>query len=320
MHNSVLNQRGRDYVAVAALTVAMLLWGSSFAAIKVALEGYQPIVMTFGRMALGSLTLLPMSVHWKRSVEYKRGDWKIFLLLVLSEPCLYFLFETYALRYTTASEAGLITALLPLLVAVSAWFVFKERLGLLAWIGFFLALAGVIWLTLAGAGNEESAAPDSLLGNSLEFMAMVVATLYTLCVRRLANYPAFLIAAVQAFGGMCFFGVLLFIFPSQLPESFPLAPTLATVYLGVVITTGAYGLFNVGVARLGAGRGAAWTNLLPVSTLIISFFYLGERLAAWQYVAILPILAGVVLSQMTPRQPKRPANVAPERAPTPDPQ
>lgn len=305
MPNPTSNQRGHDYIATAALTVAMLLWGTSFAGIKVALEGYQPIVMTFGRMAVGFVTLLPLSVHLRKKVEYKRGDWKIFLLLVLSEPCLYFLLETYALRYTTASEAGLITALLPLLVAICAWFVFKERLGLLAWIGFFLSLVGVIWLTLAGAGNEQSSAPNSLLGNTLEFFAMVSATSYTLCVRRLANYPAFLIAAVQAFGGMCFFGILLFVFPSHLPDSFPLAPTLATIYLGAVITTGAYGLFNVGIARLGAGRGAAWTNLLPVSTLIISFLYLGERLTIWQYVAIVPILAGVVLSQFTPKASKQ---------------
>ena len=315
MSNSPSNQSGHDYVATTALTVAMLLWGTSFAAIKIALDGYQPIVMTFGRMTIGFVTLLPFSVHWKKKVEYKRGDWKIFLLLVLSEPCLYFLFETYALRYTTASEAGLVTSLLPLLVAISAWFVFKERLGLMAWIGFFLALAGVIWLTLAGVGVEQESAPNSLLGNSLEFCAMVAATSYTLCVRRLSNYPAFLIAAVQAFGGMCFFGILLFVFPSHLPENFPLAPTLATVYLGVVITTGAYGLFNVGIARLGAGRGAAWTNLLPVSTLFFSFLYLGERLTRWQYVAIIPILAGVVLSQITPKRSKKNPGSGPSQAP-----
>lgn len=286
---------GVDVIALAALVGAMLLWGSSFIAMKIALSGYKPIAMSFGRMTVGVIALLPLARRWSGTLQYKTGDWRIFLLLVLCEPSLYFLFEAYALEYTSAMQAGLVTSLMPLMVAVAAWLLFKERLGKKSWLGFFFALGGVVWLTLAG--EPDHSAPNPLLGNTLELLAMAMGTGYALCVRRLMRYPPFFIAGVQTLGGMIFFGILLLFSPGQWPSAFPLKPTLAMVFLGACVSTGAYGLFNLGIARLGAARASAWINLLPVVTLILSFIFLGERMTPWQYAAAVPILFGLFLSQ-----------------------
>ena len=111
-----------------ALLVASMLWGSSFIALKVAVTAFDPVVMVFGRMgcSLVALFLLRMTL-WRRSPQplifdrrLSRRDWFFIVLLALCEPCLYFVFEGYAIQYTTASQAGMIVATLPLAVMLIA--------------------------------------------------------------------------------------------------------------------------------------------------------------------------------------------------------
>jgi drug/metabolite transporter (DMT)-like permease len=53
--------------------------------------------------------------------RYEAGDWRWLVVMGIAEPCLYFLFETSALQYTTAGQAGVITATLPLLASEGRW-------------------------------------------------------------------------------------------------------------------------------------------------------------------------------------------------------
>ena len=105
------------WFALACLILAMALWGSSYVVLKVAFRELPPLWVIFGRMALGSLVFL-VAWRWRGRIDYRSGDWKYLLGLAVCEPCLYFLCESFALQYTSAAQAGMITALLPLLVAV----------------------------------------------------------------------------------------------------------------------------------------------------------------------------------------------------------
>lgn len=62
-------------------------------------------------------------------------------------------------------------ARLALIVAMSAWIILKEQISKHQWLGFFIALCGVIWMSWESDVNSH--APNQLLGNSLELMAML---------------------------------------------------------------------------------------------------------------------------------------------------
>ena len=99
-----------------ALFGAVLLWSSSLS-------------------SLVALMLLRVTV-WRRAEapmlldrRVTRREWKYIVLLALCEPCFYFVFEGYAMIYTTASQAGMVVAALPLAVVVAAWLLLGERLA-----------------------------------------------------------------------------------------------------------------------------------------------------------------------------------------------
>lgn len=280
--------------AMACLVLAMALWGSSFIALKLAFTELPALWVVFGRMLIGSLVFL-LAWRWRGRVDYRPGDWRYLLALAACEPCLYFIFEALALQHTSASEAGMITALLPVLVAIGAFVFLRERIAATTWSGFLLALLGALWLSLLG--EPSASAPAPLLGNFYEFLAVLCATGYTLLLKRLsARYSPFVLTAMQAFVGSLFF-LPLALASEPPPATFSAQGCAAVIYLGLLVTVGAYGLYNFGVSRLPVSQACGFTNLIPVFTLLFAALFLGESLSPLQYVAAGLVFAGVVLSQ-----------------------
>lgn len=288
-------------VAYVSLLLAMVIWASSFIALKVAFRDYDPMVVIFGRMAVASLCFLCILPRFRGKVRYRKGDLRPILFMAICEPCLYFVFEAKALELTTVSQAGMITAMLPVMVAVSARFVLNERLPWQAYAGFGLAIAGACWLS--ASGKPEPHAPNPPLGNLFEFLAMVCATGYIVNLKALTfRYPPLFLTAVQAIVGSLFYFPILFLPSTELPAAFSTVPTVAVIYLGAIVTLGAYGMYNFGVSRIPASRATIFINLIPVFALIMGRLFLGEQFSTQQYFASALVFAGIYLSQMVNRK------------------
>ena len=275
------------------LLIATFLWGSSFIALKYAIDLYHPVFVVFLRMAT-TLVLCLLLWRYIKKFQYQSGDWKYLLGMSLAEPCLYFLFEGYALENTSASQAGVIVSCFPLIVAVLAYFLLKERLSKPIVIGFTLCIGGSVALTLASP--DTSAAPNPLLGNTLEFMAMVCAGFYSVSVKHLSKrYSPLSLIALQGISGTLFFGPFLFFI--ELPEQMSNTGIASILYLGACVTLGAYGLYNYAITKVSILTAAVFTNLIPIFTLFLAAIILGETLTLMQWGAIVIVFAGVIVSQ-----------------------
>jgi drug/metabolite transporter (DMT)-like permease len=286
-----------DCVPYLAILTTMLLWASTFVVLKLVFVVFDPMFVLFARMLVASLCLGVLL--WLRGgirCHYRRGDWKWWLALGLIEPCLYFLFEANALRYTSASQAGMVTTAMPFLAALGAMIFLKEKLPLHKLLGLVISCGGIIWLTLAGSPDLH--APSPLLGNGLELLAMACSSVFVLIVKRLSShYPSLLITGIPALMGSVWFGAGLFLPGVHLPQHWPLVPVLLLVYLGAGVTLGAYGLHIWAVGRLPVVVVTSFNNLIPVFTMLCAWLVLGETLNAEQQLACLVVFAGVLLGQ-----------------------
>ncbi|WP_038149127.1 EamA family transporter [Tolumonas lignilytica] len=284
---------------ILALTGAMLLWSSAFISLKYLLDFFHPTQIVFFRMLIASACFL---FFGKKLLQfrYQKGDWRWLLIMGIAEPCLYFLFETSALQYTTAGQAGVITATLPLLASVTAFLVLKERIGKLQIMGFIVAIVGCSALSFAGQHDEQASNP--VLGNCLEFMAMLCGAVYSVSIRKLSSrYSSVVLTAFQALVGVLFFG------PLAMQHTVPTHASLlhwgSLLYLGTVVTIGAYWLYNWAISQVTVSLATAYINLIPVFTLLLAFWLLGERLNFWQGLACGVVFIGVVISQLPEKSP-----------------
>ena len=292
---SKMKKNSVDFVAVMALVTAMLVWASSFIAMKSAIASYGPMSVMFARMFIASLCFLYFIKSFRR-LNFTKEDIKYIALMIIFEPCLYFLFESNALKYTSAAQAGMITSMMPLITAIGAAIILKESITRRLVVGAVLAVGGAIWLSLSANQNEYASNP--LLGNTLEFLAMVVASGYAISIRHLIKkFSPLFLTAIQFFGGTIFFlpfGLYEFDYATF---DFNLEATLWTIYLGVVVTLGGNGLFNFALGRVEASKASVYVNLIPVFAVVLSYLILGEKMTFEGAIASVIILTGVAISQ-----------------------
>lgn len=280
-----------------AILTAMSLWASTFVVLKLVFAVFDPMVVLFVRMLIACLCLGAL-VWWRGGVrwQYQRGDWKWLLAMGMIEPCLYFLFEANALRYTSASQAGMVTTAMPFLAALGAMVFLKEKLALHKWLGLTLSCLGIIWLTLSG--QPDLSAPNPLLGNLLELLAMCCSAAFVLIIKRLSHrYSALFMTGMPALMGCLWFGAGLMLPGVHWPQHWPLVPTLLIVYLGACVTLGAYGLHIWAVGKVPVVVATSFNNLIPVMTVLSAWAILGETLNSAQWLACLVVFAGVLLGQ-----------------------
>ncbi len=279
----------------------MFLWGSSFVAMKYAIGNLDPMLVVCARMVIASICFLPFFRSFSR-LRLRRNQVLLLAGMGLCEPCLYFLFEAAALNLTSASQASMITTMLPLLVAVAAALFLGESITRRVVMGLVLAAVGAIWLSLAASVSEH--APHPVLGNFLEFLAMVTATGYIILLKKLsADLPSLFLTAAQSVIGAVFFLLILLVTNVHIPATIPSPALLSVLYLGTFVSVGAYGLYNFGVSRVPANQAAAFINLIPLWAIILGVVLLGERFTPWQFVAGALIFIGVMMTQQ--RQPGR---------------
>lgn len=277
----------------------MILWSSTFVALKYSFRYFPPMFVIFSRMIIASLCFLPL-LPFIKPIKIKRKDIYLILAMAVLEPCIYFVFEALALKNTTSSQAGMITALLPLIVAIGAALFLGETSSKKTYAGFIMAIIGAIALSFSGGGDAES--PNPILGNFFEFLAMICAAGYTLLLKRLSStYNPFFLTAIQTFCGSIFFALILFTGSLTgtiaFPTEWPVFPVFILIYLGTFITMGAYGLFNFGVSKIPASKASIFVNLIPIFSVIWGWALLDDRFTLTQCFAGALILIGVWVSQ-----------------------
>ena len=287
-----------NLIGILSLIFAMFIWGSSFIALKAAMDDLAPFTVIFIRMLAASLCFVYFIKSFLK-YDFTRKDIKFILLLAIFEPCLYFIFEAKALQLTSASQAGMIASLMPLITAMAAGYFLKEIITRKLILGSALAMIGVISLSVNA--TTTASAPNPLLGNFLEFLAMSCAAGYTIVARYLTHkFSALFITAIQAFIGAIFFFPFFVYEYFNTPMVFSVEALSWTIYLGVVVTLGGYGLYNFALTKVEASKTAVFVNLIPIFTLILAYIILGEKLSSFEFIASAVIIFGVIISQMPP--------------------
>jgi drug/metabolite transporter (DMT)-like permease len=280
---------------IAAILCAVGLWGGSFAAMRFVLQTLNPWSVMWLRMVIPMVLLLPLAGRLKH-FQYRCGDWKLLIPMVLFQPCLYFLLESNALRMTTSSQAGVIAAFVPLMVTIGAYLLLAEPVNRRSIWGLAFSMAGVAGLTLMQGDRSQAANP--ILGNILELCAMGCAAANMLVIKKLSmRYNAWTLTALQVAAGAVFFlpGLWFLIQDRAILFTPDLIRTI--LFLSIFVTLGAFGLYNWGMSRIPAGKASVFINLVPVIALAIGWLVMGEVLTAAQWMAALAVMGGVWVTQ-----------------------
>ena len=280
------------------MSVAMVFWGLSFVAIKIALRSYTPISVVSIRLffvviILGSV--YAASSHRGKLPALK--DLPLFLFIGFLNPFLAFLLECTSMVHLSASLASVIMSTMPLFTPLAAFFILKERARPFTLIGLLVSFAGICLIILAGDVESDY----TVTGLILIFSAVASGVLYTVFAKKLLNrYSSLAVVTFQQIFG-CIFFIPVFLI-REVPgvfshDVFPTGSFLAILFLAVFPSSISYYLFNDGIRKIGPTKANAYTNLTPVVAAVASFFLLNEHLGLMKAAGIAIVITGLFLSQ-----------------------
>ena len=278
--------------------LAMVFWGFTFVAFKFANLSFRPITIVFFRLTVSIFFLFGFAFFFKRLNKIKLKDQKWFLLLALVEPFFYFLGEAYGLTMVTATVGAVIISTIPLIVPFAAYYLFREKLTPMNYLGLVISFGGVLLVVLTRSGGLAA----DWKGILLMFVAVLSAVSYTMVVKVLAeDYTPITITAYQSFYGLLMFVPLFLIFEiKHLDFSMVTGQSLLAVsYLGVFGSGICFILITIGIRELGAAKANIFANLIPVVTAIVSYFLLKESMPFMKILGIFIVILGLLLSQVS---------------------
>ncbi|HWK26041.1 MAG TPA: DMT family transporter [Solirubrobacter sp.] len=281
-----------------ALALALALWSPSFAAIRVALDGYTPGAQALARFLLATLAL---GVVWARRGRRRPARADRFRLLAAGALGVtgYQLLLGYGEQRVDAGTAALLTALSPLLAVVLAAARLGERATPAGWTGVALGLAGG---ALIAVGNGTGGRPTG--GALLVFAAAVCQAAWIVALKPLlARYRAVDVTCWTIWAGTALMVPFAPALIAQAPHA-PVGADVATVWLGLGATLGGFVAFAAAAARLSASATAVSLYLLPLGGALVAWVWLAERPTAPTLVGGLVTVVGVVVATLPVRAPE----------------
>lgn len=252
------------------ITLLVLAWGSTFAAIEVGLEHAPPILFGGIRSVLGG-ALVGVLALARSGLPDLRHSWRIYAILTWWSVVVFFTLQTLAIEELPSGLAAVLIYLQPLLVAVVAWRVLGESMGTAKVVGLVLGFAGIV-LVSAGAFDGHI----SPGGVAYAVIGAVAWTIGTILFKRHHEHIDVLWAvAIPFFVG----GIVLTILGAATEGteiSWSPGFVAALAYASVIGTAMAWGLW-LGLVAVGeAGRASAYIFMVPVVAVLLGVLLLDE--------------------------------------------
>lgn len=221
--------------------------------------------------------------------------------MTLTGVTLFNLFLYSALQFTTATNASVLEAVIPVATALMSAVFLKERLHAIQWLGIFLSLMGAVWVVMDGR-FFQIISMDWNKGDAIMVGGIICWAVYSITVKQYMHlFPSH--GALLVMSGIS----VLVLMPVVLIEwylvDFSITLLLempgliaGLLYLGIFPSFIALLLYNRVVGLLGASRASVFLNFLPVITMTGAYFWLGEAISSMQILGALLVIVGVTLT------------------------
>ncbi|MEN0000939.1 MAG: DMT family transporter [Pseudomonadota bacterium] len=256
-----------------------------------------PFVLAFARWASVTLILAPLILFGAvgRTAALLRENWKLlvvlgFLGMLISGGGVY-----WGLQMTTATNATLIYSVAPVIILLLERAFRGRPIALRETIGSLVAFVGIATIVLQGTLSTLFA-----LNFNLGDLLIAAATLSWAGYSILLRSPSLnganalnLFCVIAGFGALA--NLPFAIWPLSAGEGLPPTPAAWQALGGIIVISSlmAFTGYQYGVRHLGSSIAGLFMFLMTPFGVILAVIFLGERLEAYQLIAIAAVLAGV---------------------------
>lgn len=287
----------RRTIAYIAFLAICIIWGTTFLAIRIAIETIPTLYVTGLRFTSAGLILFAIAFARgerlpRDGAAWRHELWSGILMVSISNGAL-----VWAEHYISSGLAALLAATIPLWLAViDAVFIRAETLHAGRVAGLIVGFSGVALLVMPGLRSPQR--HDFLLG---VFASQLGAIAWSLGTLRTKYRPSGVHGATGPAMQMLLGGaaVLVAAVAARPPHdvTFTVRSAAALAYLSLFGSVIAFTAYHVALQSIAPGRVALYAYVNPAVAVVAGALVLGEVVTWWMIVAMVVILAGVTLAR-----------------------
>ncbi len=284
-----------------SLICVTFLWGTSFAASKIALHELSPLNLA-GFRFIAAAIIFGSILAVKKSHIYQEDIPQLAIMGFLAITS-YFYIQYTGLLYTTSINASLLLATSPVWTTIAGIFIGQEKANHKAIGGILLAFLGVT-IVISRGKLFSLFMSETLLGDMLMLLNAIVWAIFTLYGKKImSKYSPFsAVAYMNIFGALMLLPIILIpnpLNPTSAIEqlsSITLPTIAAVVYLAALCSVYAYYTWYRGIEKIGVVRTASFYYISPLFALLAGIWLLNETITGFLLLGGITVIIGVYLT------------------------
>jgi len=277
------------------LVLAIVFWSGNFIVGRAVRADIPPIALAFWRWALASVLVMgPAAPFLIKDWPVVNRHRPILLLLAATGVAAFNTLVYTGLQTTVAINAFLMQTMMPVLIVILSFLLFRVRISRRQIIGIVLCLAGAVIVIVRG-DLQVLIALSLNPGDLLVFLAVLSYAAYSVLLRkRPPIHPLSFIATTFVLGTLML--LPLYVWEATTIRSVQLSGVtlMSILYVSIFPSIVSYLCYNRGVAQIGANRAGLFLYLMPVFGSVMAVYFLNESLHLYHGIGILFIATGLV--------------------------
>jgi drug/metabolite transporter (DMT)-like permease len=301
-------QKSKDWFLI---IVVNFMWATQVSVIRLMGDKLGPITIAFVPMIISTLLFIPFL--WAENRKRKKNErrtWKDLKYFIIPGLIGIFLMQylyTVGSTLTLASNAGIITLTIPVLVTVFAAVLLKEKLNIVRKIGFVIAIAGVLLTSLPDIKGADFSENKYFTGNLIFLLACCCCAFYNTYCKLLVdkNFTELeILVYCSVVGCIACLPFLIWVEPLNFST---LIYSGKAVFWGLLeLSFIVYGvsmlLFFYILKRMDVTQAILGTYLLPFLITLLGIVLLNEKLTATMLIGGAIILIGTLMVTVYEKQ------------------
>jgi len=287
MSTAVIAKSSRTVWYFILLALASLIWSAQGIAVKVLDPYLGPIAITFLPFYVTTVLFIPLLIRMRRRnpgvTSPSAKDWVSFTVAGIAGQVLAQLGMTWGISKSLASNGAILNLLIPVISAVLASFMLKERLTPLRIGSLAIGLVGVVFLSMGDLRQASFGSMKFLIGNLLIFGGCFGSSFYNVYCKGLMQRFQEIEILIYSYITASIASIPLFIWAEPFHFSrflaFDAKSIAAFLFLALFMYGASMLLFFKALQHLDVTTASTSLYLVPVFGVILAALLLGERLS-----------------------------------------
>jgi len=285
------------------LALASLMWSGQGTAVKVLDRHMGPIAITFVPFYITTVLLLPLLLKMRRenpgAPSLSAHDWVQFTIAGVGGQVLAQLGMTWGVSKSLASNGAILNLLIPVISAVLASLMLRERITLLRVAALTIGLIGVVLMSISDWKQASFGEMRFLVGNLLILCGCLGSSFYNVyckgLMKRFAEVEILIFSYITA--SLASVPLLMWAEPFSFKsfQQFDWQSWTAFAFLALFMYGASMLLFFRALQHLDVTTASASLYLVPVFGVLLAAVLLGERLSSFALIGSAIVLAATLL-------------------------